>query len=316
MISRTRIGTNTRVLRLVLSVALAAASLAVVFISPPPAAAAVVGTPCSPNEVPTSRSMDASQRCVNGVWMGSRGRINPQCLVHNPGKITYKPGECYLNGSSYRGAEFIAQGRYIANANGGAGFGISPDIEWESVINSAMRTDILQYNSQANDQTLMLDLIEAKVDQGGNSIDGAEIQADNYRSVLRGYGMNVRLKPSSYTDYFEIECKGDPNHTEKYTVWFPKAGVLWIKPDYDDCGGKQQSDEVSREEQVFVDGAISLEEVNPAMQSDPHVTTLDGLRYDFQAVGEFTVAASASLQFTMQARLCAGSQTWALLPLS
>ena len=48
-------------------------------------------------------------------------------------------------------------------------------------------------------------------------------------------------------------------------------------------------------------GAVSL--------GDTHMTTFDGLHYDFQAAGEFVLAQSAS-GFTVQARQASGAPTW------
>ena len=247
--------------------------------------------------------------------MSSRGRINPQCFDKAHGPV-YNRGECYLSQSSiYTGAEYIAQARYIADVNDSTGpvGQVSPDIEWETTVSGSSRTDIMQ---RVGGDWKNLQLVELKGDwMGGTAGAKAEAldQVTRYTLNLVDLGFSVvPFNNQGYADTFSIRCKGTTGDSQvtQYTVSWAAAGVLLIHTGQSACGGRQQTAQQDQEEDNTEDDSADNDTFTNVSAADPHMTTLDGLRYDLQSVGEFNLAASTTPAFQLQERLCAASATW------
>ena len=142
-------------------------------------------SPCPSNShessVPLGRS--GEPRCIAGVTMNTRSRIDADCLLdpeaRTPGFI-YDEQQCGGVGSA---AELIAQMRAIARLNdvidSRSSTGISPDIQWEFGLGSGGgRGDILYYNSK-DGQPANAQIYEVKI-LGVASYPGVGVQLGGY----------------------------------------------------------------------------------------------------------------------------------------
>ena len=242
-------------------------------------------------------------------------------------------------------AEFIAQARAIAYLNQkltpqNLGSGVTPDVQWELSLRNGRRPDILYY-----DHTVVggvAELIEAKLTTNADYADIDTIQMPEYLGQLARLGMRV-IRGSvldrwgSYQDAFTLDvgvCSdGRTRILEPYSAMTEPSrpyvlavirGTRTKCPQDDD--NQDDGHQAEAEEEIHNDDELSppvhlppvpplppvrptkpnADEREPARTGgDPHVTTIDGLTYDLQAVGEFDFAVSAKAALNIQTRFVA-----------
>ncbi|HZO68920.1 MAG TPA: VWD domain-containing protein, partial [Kribbellaceae bacterium] len=301
--------------------------------------AVAIATPSVAAAAPCTNSADylwhKDIRCINQVYLGSRGRglmDDVRCRVDGPGLPVgpnvppYWPRQCGGNGL---GIEAIGQARAVSYLNrklrgfGDNEPGIIPDVQWEVEI-KGKRADILYYNRSS---TTFVDVIEAKqtTNNDFNQWDG---QLDNrYINPLLGMGMtNVRRgivldQWGEYRDDFYVsdnkdQCDTDEDLIRHFKATTPEPGLLQIEEITEDrrCSdGTNQSPgdfgdaegELDDEETDDATGIIGLKKFFSKIFGEPHIVTVDGLQYDLQSVGEFVLAESPRYDLTIQVRFVA-----------
>jgi hypothetical protein len=131
------------------------------------------GSSCGQNSL--DRTMGRGVRCINRINLKSRGGyLKSICITEDLSQRindAYNPGEC---GSHGRGAEAIAQARFLNKHGGGQGelTGLSPNWQFEADIPNAVdykRADILYYPVMDNALSMPIQVFEVK----GNWAAGA-----------------------------------------------------------------------------------------------------------------------------------------------
>jgi hypothetical protein len=139
---------------------------------------------CPPNSTDTGTSVGV--RCINGVLLITRGRINQACF--NTATVmtferVYTRRECGGNGA---GVEYIAQSRAVGKMDVWRGVtlgtGINPDVQWEVGI-LGKRTDILWYDHTKTTQTDVF-VLEAKQSTSSDFDDWSSQLTDRYINPL------------------------------------------------------------------------------------------------------------------------------------
>lgn len=310
---------------------------------------------CSPNSsdigIPSDSALGSVlpnlKRCINGVKFSSRGWLTPSSVcVKGPRPVGYvynraHGAECGGTSRDFVGAEAIAQSRAIAWESqlnyGVSGVGVAPDVQWEVVLPSRQRPDILVYDHNSTGPYAPVDVTEVKGDWN-NDWPGRAAQVQGYVTQLQALGMtNARLGTTYeyYTDTFEVylgTCSDGSEVRRPYTVTPqipPVAGLLEIhKGQENSCSDNQppvrlaqaQEDDVNEDADrpqthhiptlpgpPGVPGGgkpkgTAHQDKAATVSGDPHITTVDGLNYELQAAGEFDLAVSRGLGVDVQAR--------------
>ena len=304
-------------------------------------AAATPGTACETNS--TEISAVSEVRCINHINLKTRQNyLDASCITSPlPPDSTYEPGACGMTG---RGAEAIAQARFLNRLGGFSGGwpgGLQPSYQYEVNVPNVpitsvarIRADILFYPGIYDQQPSVMQIIEAKGDWE-QSAQFAQDQAQGYvdglnitESKLYGFSsqhaiLGTWAQDIAYTDSFKIpldECQsGDTgDRYERYTVTAPLPGVLYVSRSFDPCQNPKATPSADEPE---AEGLGSSEEdrlqkvtdtTSGGASGDPHMTTIDGLRYDLQSEGEFHLAESSRYGLDVQARLTP-VRTWSAL---
>ncbi len=282
------------------------------------AAPAAAGDSCDTNSRDSQIPPTAELRCINKRMLSTRGRIKPGfgCLWNRPQGFTYVRRQCGGNGG---GIEYIGQARAIAELSKreGVAYGrVSANVQWEVTLGRT-RADILYYDRF---NTTAVDVIETKLTSNKDFADWpkqlggyiAKLQAMQMANIVPGTELN-RWGP--YHDEFQVDdtrvaCGGNGTLVRSFLATSPVPGLLQIEEVVPSrvCSNNRYQDHIENlpaADEETDDDVVVPHRRPPNVFGDPHMITIDGLHYTFQAVGEFTLATSQTYDLDIQARFAA-----------